>query len=191
MGTVPESGSGRQMGCLLDFGGWTKDATFNWDFIGIPGGNQAIVFDAMAIAQTSTNLQEAYNFAKWMTFSVEGYKKQAELAKAAGMAPNLPVAINDETLALFKTFIDKPGVNQALANLDNSLLESLAKVVPGYIQARWEGKPGINIGTNQDVSIGWIFDNVGTGQFKYEDYSAKLEEFANKILTDAAATIQK
>jgi len=174
-----------------NFGGWTKDATFNWDFIGIPGGNQAIVFDAMAIANTSANLQEAYNFAKWMTFSVEGYKKQAELAKAAGMAPNLPVAINDETLALFKTFIDKPGVNQALANLDNSLLESLAKVVPGYIQARWEGKPGIDIGENKDVSIGWIFDNIGTGQFKYEDYSAKLEEFANNILAEAAAQIQK
>jgi hypothetical protein len=170
---------------------WGNQATFNWDFIGIPGGNQAIVFDAMAISQTASNLEEAYNFAKWMTFSIDGYKKQVELCQAAGTAPNLPVAINDETLALFKTVIDKPGVNQALENLDNSLLESLGKVVPGYIQARWEGKPGIDIGENKDVTIGWIFDNVGTGQFKYEDYSAQLEEFANQILADAAEQIAK
>jgi len=126
-----------------------------------------------------------------MTFSIDGYKKQVELCQAAGTAPNLPVAINDETLALFKTVIDKPGVNQALENLDNSLLESLAKVVPGYVQARWEGKPGIDIGENSDVTIGWIFDNVGTGQFKYEDYSVQLEEFANQILADAAEQIAK
>jgi len=71
------------------------------------------------------------------------------------------------------------------------LLESLAKVVPGYVQARWEGKPGIDIGENSDVTIGWIFDNVGTGQFKYEDYSVQLEEFANQILADAAEQIAK
>ena len=170
---------------------WGNQATFNWDFIGIPGGNQAIVFDAIAISQTAPNLEEAFNFAKWMTFSIDGYKKQVELCQAAGTAPNLPVAITDETLELFKVVIDKPGVNKALENLDNSLLESLAKVVPGYVQARWEGKPGIDIGENQDVSIGWIFDNVGTGQFKYEDCSAQLEEFANQILADAAKQIAK
>jgi hypothetical protein len=168
-----------------------KNAKFNWDFIGSPGGNQCIVFDAMAVAKTTANLQEAYNFAKWMTFSSESYKKQAELAKAMGSAPQLPVAVDADSLALFKTFVDKPGINQALDNLDNSMLESLAKVVPGYIQARWEGKPGIDIGADKDVNIGWMLDNAPAGKFKFEDYSAKLEEFANKILDDAKAAISK
>lgn len=174
-----------------NFGSWVKDAKFNWDFIGIPGGNQAIVFDAMSISKTTSNLPAAYDFAKWMTFSIDGYKKQAELSKAAGEAPNLPVAVNADTLALFKTFIDKPGVNKALDNLNNSLLESLPKVVPGYIQARFEGKPGINIGSDQDVTIGWMLDNAPLGKFKFEDYSAKLQDYANKILADAAAQIKK
>jgi ABC-type glycerol-3-phosphate transport system substrate-binding protein len=174
-----------------NFGDWVKNAKFNWDFVGIPGGNQAIVFDAMVISKTATNVEAAYDFAKWMTFSSAGYAKYSELAKAAGSAPNLPIAMDDASLALFRTFVDKPGVNKALANLDNSILESLAKVVPGYIQARWEGKPGIDIGTEKDVTIGWILDNAPSGKFKFEDYSAQLETFANKILADAAALTNK
>ncbi|MDD5367764.1 MAG: ABC transporter substrate-binding protein [Anaerolineaceae bacterium] len=172
-------------------GDLVKNAKFNWDFVGIPGGNQCIVFDAMVVSKTAPDVQEAYNFAKWMTFSTESYKKQAELAKALGSAPNLPIAVDPASLALFKTFVDKPGVNKALDNLDKSLLESLAKVVPGYINARWEGKPGIDIGTDKDVNIGYMLDNAPSGKFKFEDYSAKLEEFANKIMTDASAAVNK
>jgi ABC-type glycerol-3-phosphate transport system substrate-binding protein len=173
-------------------GSYVSSATFNWDFIGTPGGNQAVVFDALGVSKTSANLQEAFNFAKWMSFSKEGYAKEAEIAKAMNGAPSrMPVSIDADSVALFKTFFDKPGINLALDNLDNSMIESMAKIVPGYIQARWEGKPGIDIGDNKDVTIGWMFDNVITGQFKYEDYSAKLEEFANKILADASAAINK
>jgi multiple sugar transport system substrate-binding protein len=171
--------------------GWIQNAKFNWDFIGIPGGSQAIVFDAMVISKTSPNLEQAYDFAKWMTFSSEAYQKRAEIAKAAGAGLNLPIAMDAASLTLFKSFVDKPGINKALDNLNSSLLESLAKVVPGYIQARWEGKPGIDIGDQKDVSIGWMLDNAPSGLFKFEDYSAKLEEFANKALSDAAAAVNK
>ena len=168
-----------------------KNAKFNWDFVGVPGGNPCIVFDAMAVAKTSKNLDAAYDFAKWMTFSSDSYKKQAELAKAMDSAPQLPVSVTPDSLALYKSFFDKPGLNKALDNLNNSMLESLAKVVPGYIQARWEGKPGIDIGADKDVTIGWMLDNAPTGKFKFEDYSAKLEEFANKIMDDAKAQMTK
>jgi multiple sugar transport system substrate-binding protein len=168
-----------------------KNAKYNWDFVGIPGGNQCIVFDAMVISKTAANTQAAYDFAKWMTFSSESYKKQAELAKAMNSAPNLPVAVDAASLALYKSFFNKPGINKALDNLNNSLLESLAKVVPGYINARWEGKPGIDVGTDKDVTIGYMLDNAPSGKFKFEDYAAKLEEFANKIMTEAAAAVKK
>jgi hypothetical protein len=170
---------------------YVKNATFNWDFIGFPGGNQAAVFDMVGVAQTTENLEEAYNFAKWLSFSKEAYAKEVELATALGSAPKLPVSIDDASLELYKGFVDKPGVLAALENLDNSTIESLAKIVPGYINARWEGKPGIDVGENMDVTLGWIFDNVNAGSFKFEDYSAQLEEFANQILADARAEISK
>lgn len=170
---------------------YVQNATFDWDFIGVPGGNQALVFDVMVVSKTTENLEAAYDFAKWMTFSKEGYMKEAELARAAGSAPKIPVSIDEASLALYKEFVDKPGLLMALDNLDNSMVESLAKIVPGYINARWEGKPGIDIGDDKDVNMWFMFNFANDGRYKYEDYAAKLEEFANKILADAAAEMNK
>ncbi len=124
-----------------------------------------------------------------MSFSTEGFKREAELAAAADLVPTrMPVSITPETVDLYMSFMgERPGLRQALENLDNSLVESLAKIVPGYINARWEGRPGINIGDQLDVSLGYIFDNVATGSFKFEDYAAQLEVFANRILDEARA----
>jgi multiple sugar transport system substrate-binding protein len=175
-------------------GGWAvpdyvANAEFEWDFIGIPGGNQALVSDVIVVSKTAPNQQAAYEFAKWMTFSKEAYATEVKLAKEMETAPKMPVSMDDESKQMYLDLFDKPGIEAALDNLDNSLVESLAKVVPGYVNARWEGKPGIAIGNEADVNVGYIFGNVHTGQYKFEDYSARLEEFANKILADAKAQI--
>lgn len=177
-------------------GGWNipnfvQNATFDWDFVGVPGGNQALVADVIVVSKTAANLQEAYNFAKWMTFSSEAYAKEAELARAMGSAPKIPVSVDAASIALYKEFADKPGIMAALENLDNSMVESLAKIVPGYINARWEGKPGIDIGDDKDVNMWFMFNFANDGRYKYEDYAAQLEQFANQILADAAAQLNQ
>lgn len=179
-------------------GGWAvpnyaQNAAFNWDFVGVPGGNQAMVADIIVVSQTAPDLEAAYDFAKWMTFSKEGYAKEAELAEAADAVPTrMPVSVNAESIDLYLSFVgDKPGLRQALENLDNSLVESLAKIVPGYINARWEGKPGIDIGEDKDVNMWYMFNFANDGRFKYEDYAANLEGFANKLLDDARAELPK
>lgn len=171
------------------FPNYVQNATFDWDFIGVPGGNQALVADVIVVSKTAANVEESYNFAKWMTYSTAAYAKEVEFAKAAGSAPKMPVSLDDASVALFTEFVDKPGVLAALDNLDNSMIESLAKIVPGYIQARWEGKPGIDIGEDKDVTMGYMFDNATSGKYKFEDYSAQLEEFANKIMEEARALL--
>ncbi len=175
-------------------GGWAipsfdENATFNWDFLGIPGGNQAMVADMLVVSATSANTEAAYDFARWMSFSSEGYAREAELAVASETVPNrMPVSISPESIDVYMSFFgDKPGLRQALENLDNSLVESLAKIIPGYINARWEGKPGIDIGENLDVNIGFIIGNIAGQTYKFEDYSASLETFANNILDEARA----
>jgi hypothetical protein len=100
-------------------------------------------------------------------------------------APKMPVSVDETSLGIYREFFDVPGIEAALNNLDSSIVESLAKIVPGYINARWEGKPGISIGDQADVNMAYMFANANTGQYKYEDYSAQLEEFANQILADA------
>lgn len=171
--------------------GYVSDATFEWDFVGVPGGNQALVADIMVVSKTTANLEEAYAFAKWMTFSTEAYAKEAELAAAMGSAPKMPVSVDAASLELYKQFVDVPGILTALDNLDNSMVESLAKLVPGYINARWEGKPGIDIGEDLDVNMWFMFNFANEGRYKYEDYSAQLEQFANQILIDAAAEMNQ
>jgi len=168
---------------------YVESATFNWDFIGFPGGNQAIVFDVMVVSATAANPQEAYNFAKWMTFSGEAYVAEADLARAMGSAPKMPVSVTEDAVALYTEFVSTPGILTALANLDNSVIESLAKIIPGYINARWEGKPGIDVGTDLDVNMWYMFNFANEGRYQYTDYSARLEEFANQILDDAAAAL--
>ncbi len=170
--------------------GYTKDAQFNWDFIGIPGGNQALVADAIVVGKTTKNIAAAYDFAKWLTFSKAAWAKEAEVAKGMNIAPKMPVSIDAASLETYKGFVNKPGIQAALANLDNSLVESLAKVVPGYINARWEGKPGIDIGADKDVNVGFIIGNAISGKFKFEDYAPQLQEFSNKQLSDAAAAMK-
>lgn len=178
-------------------GGWVvpaiaQNATFNWDFLGVPGGNQALVGDFIVVSKTASNLQEAYHFAKWMTFSREGYLAEAEIARAAGQVPTrMPVYVDAETINLYLSFVgDKPGLRQALENLDGSLLESLVKIVPGYVAARWEGKPGIDIGEDKDVNMWYMFNFANDGKYKYEDYAAQLEEFANRLLDEARAELK-
>jgi spermidine/putrescine-binding protein len=172
--------------------GYAQNATFNWDFVGIPGGNQAMVADLLVVSATTADLQAAYDFAKWMSFSSAGYAAEAELAQAAGGVPTrMPVSISAESIDLYMSFVgDRPGLRQALENLDNSLVESLVKIVPGYVNARWEGKPGIDIGENADVNLGFIFGNVASGQFEFSNLSAQLEEFANTQLDEARAQLQ-
>jgi hypothetical protein len=170
---------------------FVETATFDWDFIGFPGGNQAMVLDIIVVSKTTAHMEEAYRFAKWMTFSSEAYLKEAELARAMDSAPKLPVAVDEASLELFRTFVDKPGVNAALENLDASLIESLAKIVPGYINARWEGRPGIDIGEDRDVNMWFMFTFAPEGRFKFEDYAAQLEEFANRILAEARAELEQ
>lgn len=170
---------------------YVSDAKFDWDFIGFPGGNQALVGDVIVVSATAANPEAAYQFAKWMTFSSEAYAKEAELAAAAGSAPKMPIALDDASVALYKEVVDKPGIHMALDNLDNSVIESLAKIVPGYINARWEGKPGIDIGEDLDVNMWFMFNFANDGRYKYEDYSAQLEEFANQQLAEGQATMNQ
>lgn len=177
-------------------GGWaipsySTSATFNWDFVGVPGGNQALVTDILVVSATTADLAAAYDFAAWMSISAEGYTTEIELATAAAIAPTrMPVSVSAESIDQYMGVVgERPGLRAALENLDNSLVESLAKIVPGYINARWEGKPGIDLGETLDVNLGTLFGSVASGTFKFEDYSAQLEEFANNILDEAAAAL--
>jgi len=152
-----------------------------------------MVTDIIAVSATASDLDAAYDFAHWMSISSEGYATEAELAANGDTVPTrMPVSVTPESIDLYMSLVgERPGLRQALENLDSSLVESLAKIVPGYINARWEGKPGIDIGENTDVNLGFIFGNIGSGQFQYVDLAPQIEDFANNILDEARAQLSQ
>lgn len=182
---------GMRWGASWDYSYFASTAAFEFDFIGIPGGTQALVADVIVVSKDTVNVKEAYRFAKWMTFSVAAYAEEVKLVKAAGTgAPKLPVAIDTASLNLYKEFIDdKPGILAALNNLDNSMVESLAKAIPGYIEARWTAKPGIVYEGRTDASIGDVLYDAINGTITLADYTNQLQTFANTTLDNAKAAL--
>jgi hypothetical protein len=65
-----------------------------YTFLGLVGILVETEYIYPLISKTSANLEEAYNFAKWMAFSTEAYAKEAELTGAIGSAPKLPVSVD-------------------------------------------------------------------------------------------------
>lgn len=182
---------GMRWSASWDYSYFASTATFDFDFIGIPGGTQALVADVIVVSKDTVSLSESYRFAKWMSFSTAAYAKEVELVKTAGTgAPKMPVAIDEASLNLYKEFIaNKPGILAALNNLDDSLVESLAKAIPGYVEARWTAKPGIAYGDRTDASIGDVLYDAINGTVTLTDYSAQLETFANTTLDAAKAAL--
>jgi len=106
-------------------GGWAlpsyvQNATFNWDFIGIPGGNQAMVADLLVVSATAADQDAAYDFARWMSFSSAGYAKEAELATAAGLVPTR-MPVHSSTI---------PTISQGMPAISTSVPVSAPIVMP-------------------------------------------------------------
>ena len=64
-----------------------QNATFNWDFVGIPGGNQALVADVMVVSKTAANLEEAYQFRQVDDLLVRGLCRGSRTGQSGGLRP--------------------------------------------------------------------------------------------------------
>src|SRR5690606_18178065 len=70
----------------------TENAKFEFDFIGIPGGRTVITNDLLGISKSTKHAEEAYLFAKYMSFGKEGFMKRLEIADKEGKTVNtLPI----------------------------------------------------------------------------------------------------
>lgn len=167
-----------------------KNANFDYEFVGLPGGKNVIVNDFMGVSKNSANAEEAYNFAKWMTFSKEGTLKRVELCEANDLAwGSLPILNDSEVNDKFFAWNNIEGVQEAYENLDNSIVEGV-KVIPGYLQSRWEAPTGIKIGDKENVNLSDLVFDMVRGTTNVEDYISQINDLANKSLEDAKASIK-
>ncbi|QFT90538.1 Multiple sugar-binding protein precursor [Bacillus sp. THAF10] len=159
---------------------FSKNLDFDWDFVGTPGGRTVIVNDFMGISKSTEHPEEAYTFAKWMSFGKEGFLKRIDLAVEHEKAiNNLPVTQDEEVLDAFFEVQDIPGLRTAYDNLGKGIVEPV-KTVPGFVQSRWEAPTGVAVGDNPNVNIAGLIDASIKGELKIEDYAAQINELANQ-----------
>ncbi|MFP7298882.1 ABC transporter substrate-binding protein [Neobacillus niacini] len=168
----------------------TEKATFDWDFIGFPGGVTALAIDFAGISKSTKHPEEAYLFAKWMSFGKEGYMKRMELADTEGKVLNsLPINTDQEILDEYFAINDVPGIRTAYDNLDKAIIEPV-KMVPGYVDARWQALTGVTAGDKANAKTGELVESFVKGVLKVEDYAKQLDQLADQISVEAQEALK-
>ena len=168
-----------------------KNANLSYEFIGLPNNKSVVVNDYVGISKTSEHAKEAYDFAKWMTFSKEGTLKRIELAEANDLAwGSLPILNDEEVNEKYFSWNNIPGVLEVYENLDNSLVEAV-KVIPGYAKARWETPTGVKIGDKENATVGDVIFDMVRGTTKPEDYLSQVNDLANQAYQEANEAIKQ
>ncbi|PLR99073.1 ABC transporter substrate-binding protein [Bacillus sp. T33-2] len=169
---------------------FSEKAGFDWDFIGLPGGVTAIANDFIGISKTSKHPEEAYLFAKFMSFGKEGFMKRLEIADKEGKTLNtLPITTDEEVLDEYFAILDVPGIRTAYDNLDKAIVEPV-KVVPGYVDARYEALTGVKTSEAENAKTGQLLNAFVKGESKVEDYAKQLDELADKKAAEAEAALE-
>lgn len=172
------------MGSLLE------NATFDFDFIGIPGGITVITNDLLGISKTTKHAEAAYEFAKYMSFGKEGFMKRMEIAEKEGKAVgSLPISSDEEVLDEYFAQLNVPGVRKAYDKLDQAILEPV-KTVPGYSQSRWNAPTGVKVGEAENANVAELINSFVTGDLKAEDYVKQLNQLANDKYQEAAEALK-
>lgn len=167
-----------------------RDLNFSYSFVGIPNGRTPITLDYVGIAKSTKHAQEAYEFAKWMSFSKEGYLKRFELAEKSGtVVSSIPIMKDQELIDKYLSIAKVDGLKEAFGSIDNSIVEGF-KFIPGYVDARWNAPTGIKVGDKDNATIGDVLWNAPKLGLKIEDYVNQLNKLANEKYQDALKAIK-
>ena len=180
---------------LLYDGTWLMNfiqegATFDWDFIGAPGGRTVVTIDITGVASTSAHPYEAFLLAKFMGFGADGYLRRAAIANEMGAALPLPVSTDSRVIAAFRESIPVPGLLAAIDNLGDALIDG-NKIIPGHVPARFTAPTGISIpGTDIDnASMGDAMHHSQTGALNFPAHADALAAIAAEQLSAAMALL--
>lgn len=175
--------------------GWmpgNPDITWNFDFVGIPGGKVVIVPDFIFVARSTEHPEEAYNLAKFMGYSKEGYLKRIELAEAddALNVNSIPVVIDDEIMTILKDLYKPyPQFIKSIENMNEKGIVELYKTVPGYPNARNGAETGIvekdAEGNEKNLTVGDIFWQASRGMRNYSDIADEINRLSNEEVKKA------
>ncbi len=176
-------------GCIaLKFdGSWSageySKLPFKAGFAGLPGGRTCIVPDFLIISKNCRYPAEAYEFAKFMSaYSLEGYTKRIEISKKYNTGiSSLPMIKDKKIIDQYFSNVKIQGLKEQYNKIDNSSYVEGVKILPGYLQARWNYVTNIKI-NNSDGKIGDVITNTYRGGLLIENIADELDYDANESI---------
>lgn len=175
-------------------GTWLNDALkqnaqFEYQFIGLPGNKQAIVNDFLGVSQSTEHPEAAYEFAKYMSFGLDGFAKRMELTEASELNFNtLPLTTDQATLDQYWSLVDVPGMQEAYNQIGTAMADPF-KIVPGYAQSRYEAETGVSIGDQSNATVGYLIDQAISGSVNYSDYAGQLQQLSQQAHDNAVSAM--
>lgn len=165
---------------------------FKSKFVGVPGGRFILIGDFMGISKKSAHPQQAYEFAKYMSFGKDGIMKRMEL-NTDGSYTSLPMTTDPAILDQYFKDGGFPGLKEAYDHIDSAIMEGV-KVIPGVVKSKWEATTGVKVGDKDNANIGDLITDTIRGASKIEDYAEQLNKLANdeyKAAADAISALTK
>lgn len=153
---------------------------FKVGFAGLPGNRVCIVPDFLFISKSCKYEEEAYEFAKYMSaYSRDGFSKRMEISKQDNtQVSSLPMIKDKKLIDEYFSNIKIKGLKEQYSKIENNSFVEGVKILPGYIQARWNYTTNIKI-DNADAKIGDVITNTFRGNLNIENIADELNRYAN------------
>ena len=161
-----------------------NQVTFDWDFIGTPGGRAVATLDIVGISAITQHPQEAYELARWMGHGTEGSLRRLEYARQMGIVVSaLPVTQSQQVIESLLESVPAEGLRSIYNSLERVLTDGI-RVLPGYMQARFSAPTGVQIpGTaHNNAGVETIIRYAILGYVDFADFSALAEQIAQEQL---------
>lgn len=160
-------------------------------FTSLPNGKCVIIPDYIFIGKTTAHPQEAYEFAKFMSFGKEGILTRLDLLEADStlMWSSLPLNTDEEIVERFFANFPIEGAKEVYENMEGNAIVEAFKFTPGYANARWNAPTGIKAGENENATIGQVIESCVKGELNIDDYAQQLTDLANAELQAVQDTI--
>lgn len=170
--------------------GYAKLA-FKTKFVGLPDGKAIIIPDYYFISKTSQHPQEAYDFAKFMSFGKDGIMAKLDAIEADATLSWGSLPLNNDKDIIDRFFANYPveGVQEVYENLEGNGIVEAFKFTPGYVNARWNASTGIKAGENDNATIGQVIEACIKGELNIDDYAEQLNTLANASIKEVADVI--
>lgn len=160
-------------------------------FTSLPNGKCIIIPDYIFIAATTQYPQEAYDFARFMSFGKDGIMERLNIIEDDPECKwaSLPLNTDKEISERFFENYPMEGVYEVYKNMEGNAIIEPYKFTPGYANARWNALTGISAGGEENANIAKVIESCITGELNIDDYAEQLNTLANAQIKEVQDVI--